>query len=232
MFELVRQIRSWREHLAGDGVYTPSDLDELEVHLQEEMIALAGKGLSEQEAFTIACMRVGDAKALAQEFAKVNTGLVFKRRLFWMGGGVLGAGFSGLLATIISRGAAWVAAYTGLRGYTVGILTESTHVLAVLVLIMGLLTVARQCPGGLAAPAWLRTRRRRVVLVSGLVALNLVLLTCPLLLTAGTAHMLGPRDFGEIALVTGYANLCLTVAWSCLLIGWMTKAWTSATASP
>ena len=51
-------------------------------------------------------------------------------------------------------------------------------------------------------------------------------------LREGTARMLSPRDFGEMALVTGYGSLGAAVAWSCILIAWVVKAWTSATASP
>jgi hypothetical protein len=232
MFDLDRQIGCWRQGLARSEVYGQSDLDELEAHLREETAALAGQGLSDREAFAVACMRMGNAEDLNPEFAKVNGAAVFRRRLFWMGAGVLGLGFAGYFGTALSKGATWLAAGSGLRGYTVGIIAESVHMLAVVALIMGLLAVARRPSGGLAAPAWLRSMRGKVTLFVGLVTLNLVLLAGPALLTAGTAHVLGPRDFGEIALVTGYANLFMAVAWSLLLIGWMVKAWTSATASP
>jgi hypothetical protein len=224
MFDLDRQIQCWRERLAQAEVYGQSDLDELETHLREETATLAGKGLAEHEAFAVACMRMGSAQDLDPEFAKVNGGMVFRRRLFWMGAGVLGSGFTGYLAAAISNGATWLAAWSGLRGYAVGIVAESIHVLAAVVLIAGLLAIARR---GFAAPVWLRSGRGRAALFAGLVTLNLALVACPLLLTAGTAHVLGPRDFGEMALVAVYANTVVAVAWSILLIGWMVKAWTT-----
>jgi hypothetical protein len=228
MFDLDRQIECWREKLAQTEVYGQPDLDELEAHLREEVTALVGQGLSEQEAFAVACMRMGSAEDLNPEFAKVNGSAVFRRRLFWMGAGILGLGFAGYFAAALSKGATWLAAWSGLRGYTLGIITESTHMLTMVALIAGLLAIARR---GLASPAWLRSGLGRVALFAGLVTLNLALLACQLLLTAGAAHVLGPRDFGEMALVAGYTNTVAAVAWSILVIGWMVKAWTTTTTS-
>ena len=232
MFDLVSQIRSWRECLAREGVYSLSDLDELEVHLREEMATLTRQGLSEQEAFTVAGMRVGNSEDLAQEFAKVNAGLVFKRRLFWMGIGVLGAGLVAYVAAALSKGATLLGASAGLRGSTLGIMAESIHILALVLAILGVLGAVRRYSGPLTSPAWLQSTWGRVGLFVGLAALSLTLLACPLLLTAGTARVLGPRDMGQMLLVSAYANLLWPIIGSLLLIGLFMKAWSPICASP
>jgi len=232
MFNLASQIRSWREHLAGEGVYSPSDLDELEAHLREEMVILVGKGLSEQEALAVARMRVGDPKELAQEFAKVNAGLVFKRRLFWMGLGVLGMGFAGNIANALSRGTGLAAASTGMRGYPLAILTESVHVSALVLAILGLLVLIKRSADSLTAPAWLHSTRGRAGLFVGLAALGLALPACQGLFTAGTVRLLVPSDMGQMALIGVYVNLLLTITWSLLLIGLVVNTWSSVSASP
>jgi hypothetical protein len=228
MFDLERQIGNWRERLVQAEAYDASDLDELEAHLREEIGGLVGQGLSEQEAFAVARIRLGDTEDLEPEFAKVNGGRIFKNRLFWMAGGVLGLGYSNLAGLALSKGSTWLAVCTGLRGYAVGIVAETVHVVAVVAIIGGLLALAWRRPECLVAPAWLRSQGGKAVLFISLLAPNLVLLVFPYLLTAGTARMLNVRDLGEMALVTGYASLGVSVASSCILIGWVVKAWPSA----
>ena len=70
MFDLTSHIRSWRDNLAAEGVYSPSDLDELESHLREAVVELTKQDLSEQEALAVACLRLGDKKGLNREFTK------------------------------------------------------------------------------------------------------------------------------------------------------------------
>jgi len=230
MFDLVGQIRSWREHLAGEGVYSPSDLDELESHLREEMTTLARTGLSEQETFAVACMRAGDSKDLSPEFAKVNGGMVFRSRLFWMGVGVLGYGLVVMLASVVSKGAILMAASASLRGHALGILDESVSVLALAIGILGLLVAVRKGPGSLTSPAWLHSTRGRIGLFAGLAVLSLALLAGQNLLTMGTTRLLGPSDIGEIHLVAAYVNLFWWMAGSLLLIGLVVKTWSSISA--
>jgi tRNA(Ser,Leu) C12 N-acetylase TAN1 len=82
MFDLNDSVEAWQENFEAEGVYGPFDLDELESHLREEISKLTGRALSEREAFEVACLRMGDTKIVSREFAKVNAGMIFKRRLF------------------------------------------------------------------------------------------------------------------------------------------------------
>lgn len=230
MFTLVSQIQSWREHLAGEGVYSPADLDELESHLREEMATLDGKGLSEQETFAVARMRVGDPGELAQEFAKVNTGLVFKRRLFWMGLGVLGMGFAGYLSSALSKAVTFVAAWAGTRGYPLGLLAESVQILVLVVALMGGLAFIRRSSDRPVSRASTPCRWRKIALFVGLATLSLGLLVCQNLLSAGTVRLLGPSEVGQMALVSTYVNLLWAITGSLLLIGLVVKTWGSTSA--
>ena len=223
MLDLVSQIRSWRENLAAEAVYGPADLDELEIHLREELASLTGQGLSEQEAFAVACLRLGDSKRLSPEFAKVNTDLVFKKRLFWMCAGVLGYGLITKLAALLSGGTILAGASAGLTGNTLGVLAESVHVLTLALAVLGLLFVVRRCTEPLAFPAWVQSTRGKLALFAGLAALSLVLMAAPVVLTAVYVRMLIPRDIVPVVSWVQIINLFWPMAGSLVLIGWVVK---------
>ena len=52
------------------GIKTPVPLDELEIHLREEIEQQMKTGLSEREAFEISMQRIGQPKMLNNEFKK------------------------------------------------------------------------------------------------------------------------------------------------------------------
>jgi hypothetical protein len=89
MFELDREIETWRKSLMDREAFRPVDLDELESHLRETVAALTPGGLSEEEAFGLGLLRIGQAGALEAEFVKANGGAVWARRLQWMLAGYL-----------------------------------------------------------------------------------------------------------------------------------------------
>jgi len=84
---LDRLIREWRSRMRQEEAFTGTDLDELESHLRDEVEALQNKGLSEEEAFLISARRLGDGDRLGEEFLKINSGTIWKQRIFWMVGG-------------------------------------------------------------------------------------------------------------------------------------------------
>ena len=89
MFDLNKAISSWRMNLSERQTCAKSDIDEMETHLREEIDSLTASKLSEQEAFLVATHRLGDTDSLAAEFAKVNTSILWRNRLFWMLAGLL-----------------------------------------------------------------------------------------------------------------------------------------------
>ncbi len=89
-FDLNIALQHWREELAAQASLTAEDRRELEAHLNDTVAELRGRGLSDQEAFWLACRRVGQPEQLAQEFAKDNPASVWRQRVFWLAAGLLG----------------------------------------------------------------------------------------------------------------------------------------------
>ena len=141
MFELETNISQWREDLLQRQTYQQQDLCELEDHLRESIKQLTAKGLSAEEGFFVACRRLGDTQVLSQEFAKVNAGTVFRTRLLWMCSGLLAYYLSHYIAAGLSGGVTWAAAFLGLRGTELGLLSTLAHSIF---LVTGLCIVARQ----------------------------------------------------------------------------------------
>ena len=67
MFQLEDRIRDWRRAVGSEGVCSTADLEELEIHLREEMAHLTETGLYQEEAFVIAARRLGEVQGLTQE---------------------------------------------------------------------------------------------------------------------------------------------------------------------
>jgi hypothetical protein len=81
VFDLEAEVREWRNYLRARGSILESDVEELEGHLREEYAVLSAEGLQPDEAFLIAAKRIGNADALAREFAKVNVERLWKQLL-------------------------------------------------------------------------------------------------------------------------------------------------------
>jgi hypothetical protein len=79
MFDLENSIRVWRKQMLAAGIQTPATLDELELHLREEIEQQVKSGLDEQKAFEATAQQIGQATVLKTEFSKV--GETFYERL-------------------------------------------------------------------------------------------------------------------------------------------------------
>lgn len=86
MFNLEQSIIEWRRQMLAAGIRTPVPLEELEIHLREEIERQVKSGLSEQTAFETSASRMGRPETLKCEFKK-NEGTAIKK--------------IGLLATLI-----------------------------------------------------------------------------------------------------------------------------------
>jgi hypothetical protein len=71
MFDLEKQIASWRHQLTAAGIKPKPSLDELENHLREHIAQQTKTGSSESQAFEAAVERMGPIPSLAREFKKV-----------------------------------------------------------------------------------------------------------------------------------------------------------------
>ena len=72
MFDLKKSINDWRLQMLAAGIKDPAPLDELELHLREEIERLVESGLDEPTAFTTAVKNLGPAQSLRDEFKKVK----------------------------------------------------------------------------------------------------------------------------------------------------------------
>ena len=72
MFNLEKSIAEWRQRMLAAGIKSPVPLDELEIHLREEVERQMKSGLNEQEAFKTSVQKIGQAEPLKIEFKKID----------------------------------------------------------------------------------------------------------------------------------------------------------------
>ena len=72
MFDLDQHISDWRRQMLAAGIKLPVPLEELEIHLREEIEQQMKLGLNEQQALEIAIQRIGQPKVLKSEFQRAS----------------------------------------------------------------------------------------------------------------------------------------------------------------
>jgi hypothetical protein len=72
MFDLEKSISDWRRQMQSAGIKSPVPLDELEIHLREDVERQTKSGRSEADAFDSAVGEMGEARALKCEFKKAG----------------------------------------------------------------------------------------------------------------------------------------------------------------
>src|ERR1035437_3764574 len=72
MFDLEKSITDWRQQMLAAGIKTPVPLEELEIHLREEIERQVQSGANEQQAFETAPASIGQTKLLKMEFEKID----------------------------------------------------------------------------------------------------------------------------------------------------------------
>jgi hypothetical protein len=76
---LEEQIAQWRAYLRRRQAVNGSDVEELEGHLRDQLVALTESGLTGDEAFLIAVKRMGSLDALSREFARAHSERLWKQ---------------------------------------------------------------------------------------------------------------------------------------------------------
>ena len=76
---LEGQIAQWRAYVRRRQAFDGSDVEELEGHLRDELLALTEAGLSGDEAFLVAVKRMGSLDALSREFALAHSERLWKQ---------------------------------------------------------------------------------------------------------------------------------------------------------
>ncbi len=78
MFDLEQSIADWRQQMLASGIKSPTPLEELEIHLREEIELQTKLGLNAQTAFEAAVQRIGKANMLKNEFEKAEGAKEFR----------------------------------------------------------------------------------------------------------------------------------------------------------
>ena len=76
---LEEQIAQWRAYLRRRQGLHGSDVEELEGHLRDQLMALTEAGLAGDEAFLVAVKRMGSLDALSREFARAHSERLWKQ---------------------------------------------------------------------------------------------------------------------------------------------------------
>jgi hypothetical protein len=72
MFNLEPSIAEWRRQMLAAGIQTPVPLEELEIHLREDIAQQMKTGSNQQDAFSSAVQKLGSAHTVQTEFMKVD----------------------------------------------------------------------------------------------------------------------------------------------------------------
>jgi hypothetical protein len=208
MFNLNDEISKWRSSLAESQTLETSDIDELESHLREEIEQLVTAKLSQQEAFWVARHRLGDADSLAEEFAKINASVLWRKRLFWAGTGLLCYEMAKHVGLAASHVTVLLGSLVGIRGYglnVVEVLTQGTFFGAV---ILGLYRICRtkdmqgEWFSRVAGSVW-----GKLALFGGVLGIVAMTLAARIFAQAAVARLLGVRELGQLALLGAYEQL-------------------------
>jgi hypothetical protein len=76
---LEEQIAQWRTYLRRRQALHSSDVEELEGHMRDQLVALTEAGLTGDEAFLVAVKRMGSLDALSREFARAHSERLWKQ---------------------------------------------------------------------------------------------------------------------------------------------------------
>jgi hypothetical protein len=76
---IEEQIAQWRAYVRRRQAIHGSDVEELEGHLRDQLVALTEAGLAEDEAFLVAVKRMGSLDALSREFARAHSERLWKQ---------------------------------------------------------------------------------------------------------------------------------------------------------
>ena len=76
---LEEQIAQWRAYVSRRRALHGPDVQELEGHLRDQLVALTESGLTGDEAFLVAVKRMGNLDALSREFARAHSERLWKQ---------------------------------------------------------------------------------------------------------------------------------------------------------
>jgi hypothetical protein len=72
MFSLEQSIAEWRQQMLAAGIKTPVPLEELEIHLRDDVEERMRSGATAQQAFETTVRQIGQGEVLQTEFARAG----------------------------------------------------------------------------------------------------------------------------------------------------------------
>ncbi|WP_435109153.1 permease prefix domain 1-containing protein [Nocardiopsis synnemataformans] len=76
---LEEQIDQWRGFVRRRRAISPSDIEEMEDHLREQVADLGESGLDDEEAFLVSVRRMGNLDEVSREFAREHSHRLWKQ---------------------------------------------------------------------------------------------------------------------------------------------------------
>ena len=120
---LEEQIAQWRAYVRRRQALHGPDVEELEGHLRDQLVALTEAGLAADEAFLIAVKRMGSLDALSREFARAHSERLWKQLVIAHDGADESANTAGgetLVVLILAVAAAFAIKVPALFGLRLG----------------------------------------------------------------------------------------------------------------
>ncbi len=201
MFELETTIEDWKLSFGKNDAVSPEETLELEEHLRELMIDLGKSGLSQREAFMVGADRLGHPSELEQEYAKINIGAQWRKRVFWMLTGYIAMTVVGTIVSAVVAIAGTGMAFAGVEGTVSGVV-----MIAVMVLGWSSLPVLAfrqfQKPGG----------RGEHLPTKWFVAVGMMLVVAPFITFGGRiaqTRIVDPSWYGESAVYLGIGGIAI-----------------------
>ena len=77
--QLEIDIDEWRAFVAQSPAVDGADMEELEAHLRDQIADLTEAGLTADEAFMVAVMRMGSVDDMSREFAREHSGRLWRQ---------------------------------------------------------------------------------------------------------------------------------------------------------
>ncbi|MFB0554235.1 MAG: hypothetical protein ACETWQ_13085 [Phycisphaerae bacterium] len=222
MFDLNEQIIKWRSNLAQSQTLGNSDIDELESHLREEIENLTSLKLSDEEAFLIATHRLGSTDSLAEEYEKINRGVKFRHRLFWIATGVLGYFLATYLADAFSIA---LSVSSGSMDYNTGIVFIVSKIMFWSIIVFLCYQLYKGDFDNLKIRQLLSSFKGKCIFCAALV-IAIIMLYCVVLCVAAdiysrfeiTKWIMDHRDLEIIEVFWGYLRLVWSVVLPILLV--------------
>lgn len=205
-FDLNHALIEWRENRRSESTWRDEDLDEMEAHLCDAVAAWRSKGLSPEEAFLVATRRLGPAREVAEELARVHPGEVCRVRAVWMLMGMLLLGMVHDVARVVSQvvmlgGSPWLSD-DGAFGW-MGLVVRGAILAGAALAFLGFATGRWPARGR----RWIDWDRRPVWLIPALIVALLGMRIAAVFSPAALARVLSPSKLGVVYLVQNWGYM-------------------------